>query len=151
MLRASVHLRRGDTAAARQELDLGKAAGGEFANLQVLEAVLADRAGRADQAMHLLATAETSHELGLTAIVMAAGVMARHGDLALAMKFIRRPFLTEMEVLTRLEPDLRPLLEHEAFAPRRSKQTLVWPLEAPPVPDEVAELFAAVRTESAPP
>jgi serine/threonine protein kinase/tetratricopeptide (TPR) repeat protein len=148
MLTAAVHLRRNDLEAARREYDLAKAGGAEPANVQVLEAMLADRSGRGEDAMRLLAAAETSQDLGMQSVVMGAGLAARHGDIARALRFMARPFLTDMFVVARVEPDLRPLLDYPPLAPRRSTQTLVWPAEAPPPPEELRALFQDVRIES---
>ena len=52
------------------------------------------------------------------------------------------------EVLIRLEPLLHPLLDLEAFAPRRSELELVWPVEAPMIDRTRLRLFREVRIES---
>ena len=42
---------------------------------------------------------------------------------------------------------LHSLLDHPPYAPARLERTLVWPAEAPPVPESVAKLFTGVRVE----
>jgi adenylate cyclase len=146
---ASVHLRRGDLVAARQVLADARTAGVMGAGLQVLEAILAGRAGRWDQAGRLLTFAEPSLELNPTSIGWAIEISLARGEMPRALAFAKRAIFADIHTATvRLNPAFRPLLDQAPFGPPVTPMTLVWPSEAPPVPDDVAALFAAVRVES---
>jgi tetratricopeptide (TPR) repeat protein len=149
---AAVHLRRGDLVAARQTLTDARGAGVTGPPLQIFEAIMAGRAGRWDQAGRLLTFAEPSLELGPPLLGLAIEISLARGERARALGFARRPIFLDISApMVRLNPALHTLLDEELFAPRRSARTLVWPAEAPPVPPEIAELFADVRVESGKP
>ena len=148
MLLAGVHVRRGDLSSARRTLTEGRMAGSKPANLLILEAVIACREGRLDEAGRLLTIAESSQELASLPLAWAAEIAIARGEAMRALGFFLRPISAPLaEILARLTPELHPLLDHPPLAPRRSARVLVWPSEAPPVSPEIAALFADVRVE----
>jgi len=147
MLRVYAHTKLDDLAALRGDLKDGREAGTDAANLNVMEGVIAERSGRREQATSHLAAAEISRELNLGAVLLAATTAVRLGDPARALRLLNRPFIRDFDILPRIEPALHSLLDHPPYAPARLERTLVWPAEAPPVPESVAELFTGVRVE----
>jgi hypothetical protein len=149
MLIAGVHVRRGDLPSARRTLAEGRAAGSKPANLLILEAIIACREGRQDEAGRLLTVAESSQELAALPLLWAAEIAIMRGETARALGFFSRPISAPLaETLARLTPELHPLLDHPPLAPRRSSRELVWPSEAPPVGPDIAALFSGVKVES---
>jgi len=142
-------LERGDLERARQAARDGLADGAERPCMKTVDAFIAAKEGRADDARRMLG--ELEHErirggwflevaavaaLGIGAFDLAAGYLQRRNAVALSPLVIR------------LTPELHPLLDRGPFAPRRSETTLVWPLEAPMMPASVHALFKEVRIES---
>lgn len=149
MARAMLHLRRGDLAGAERVARECLAEGVAIQNVRTIEAVVAARAGRVEEARKLTAELESSTGLGGGALMMVAGAALRIGEPERAVRFMTRKLIGPLgPIFARLDPELHPLLDREPFAPRRWKTTLVWPLEAPPLDAARRELFEAVRVES---
>ena len=146
---AAAHLDRQDLPSARKCLLELKEIPGAAAMAQALDAVLATRDGRPEQAGGALAVAETSLELNPTVLSWAIEACLARGELDRALAFANRPIFLDLHTtILRLTPALQPLLDQPQFGPRVSQRTLVWPAEAPPVPKEIAALFTDVRIES---
>jgi hypothetical protein len=80
---------------------------------------------------------------------VAAAAAVRLGKPDLAERFLDRKYIRDfVGWIVRLDPELHPLLDREAFAPRRASATLVWPLEAPMIDAARHALFKEVRIES---
>jgi len=140
---------RGENEEAAQVLRDGHACGGEPSNLQAMEARLAVRTGRLEEARRLLDELQHVTRLGGGAILSAAIVAMRLGQTDLARSFLGRRVLGEMAPISaRLEPDLHPLLDEPPYAPRRMDAALVWPLEAPMIDAARHAVFREVRIES---
>jgi len=148
-IRAWIHLGRGDLAAAEQALRDGVADGAFPDSMRAVEAAIAARAGRKEDASRLLTEIEKAPRAGPSALAMAASAAIRLGKLDLAARFLDRAFLRDfVSCVVRLDPELHPLLDREPFAPRRASVTLVWPLEAPMIDAARHALFQEVRIES---
>ncbi len=147
--RISIHLRRGDVAAAERALREGLADGAQITNMRPMEAMIAARSGRLEEARLLTRELESAGGLGARPLEVAAAVCLLVGEPERAVRFMTRKLIFDLApALARLEPELHPLLDREPFSPRRSDATLVWPLEAPPLDDARRELFKEVRVES---
>ena len=124
----------------------------EPANLAMLEAYLATRADRMDLAKRLLAQSAGSSLLSFGALGFGAAAAFRAGEVDRAIELFRRPLVVDASpVIMRLEEQLHPLLDLEAFAPRRASFDLVWPVEAPMIDRARLRLFRSVRIESGTP
>jgi adenylate cyclase len=147
--RARVHLGRGDLAAAEKVLREGIAEGADPASMRAIEAAIAARSGREEEARRLVREVEHAPRLAPQVLTIAASAAIRVGDLDLAARFLGRKFIQGFAAwLARLEPELHPLLDREPFAPRRAPIALVWPLEAPMIDAARHALFKEVRIES---
>jgi serine/threonine protein kinase/Tfp pilus assembly protein PilF len=148
-LRVWAALSSGDMGAAEQAIGEGRAQGAQEFNVRCLDAVVAVRSGRMEEARRLIDELEGTSGLGGGTLAMAAGAAVRLGDLARATGFLTRPIVGVFaQVLVRLVPELHPLLDHPPFAPRRSDLALIWPLEAPMIDAARHALFREVRIES---
>ncbi|MGH7681715.1 MAG: tetratricopeptide repeat protein, partial [Candidatus Eiseniibacteriota bacterium] len=140
---------RGDNDAAARFLREGAADGAEPDNLRTVEAMLAARAGRREEAVRLLRQVQNSTALNAGAISIAAGAALRAGDADLIERFQEKVLRTRMgQTMARLDPELHPLLDRPPFAPRRWDVTLIWPLEAPMIDPARYALFREVKIES---
>ena len=149
ILRAWANLSRGDLAAAEQAMREGAADGADPVNLRGVEAMLAARAGRLDEAGRILRGIADAKNLGAGSISVAAGAAARVGDPELSARFLEKVTGTRMGgTMARLDPELHPLLDRPSLAPRRRDVTLIWPLEAPMIDPARYVLFKEVRIES---
>ena len=149
MLRAWAHFFIGDLAAVERMVREGAADGADPANLKAVEAMLAARAGRLDDAKQILHGLRDAKTLGAGAVTMATGAAARVGDPELSARFTDKLVGMQMSVtMVRLDPELHPFLDRAPFAPRRLDATLIWPLEAPMIDPARYALFKEVRIES---
>ena len=149
-LRAWACLRRGDSEGIEQALREGVADQADPSTIRAIEAALAARSGRVQEARKLLDGLENAPRLGPGALAVAAGAAVRLGDPSYGARFqAGRRFIKEfVHWIIRLDPQLHPLLDYEPFAPRRALGTLVWPLEAPMIDPVRFALFKEVRIES---
>jgi tetratricopeptide (TPR) repeat protein len=147
--RAWAYFCQGDLPAVEQMVREGHADGADTANLRAVEAMLAVRGGRPDEALRMLLEVKDATNLGAGGVTLASGAAARVGDLELAARFVEKLRVALMtRTMTRLDPELHPLLDRAPFAPRRWDVTLVWPLEAPMIDPARYALFKEVRIES---
>ncbi len=147
--RAWAYFCQADLPAVEQMVREGRADGADTANLRAVEAMLAVRGGRPDEALRLLREVKDATNLGAGGVTLAGGAAARVGDLELAARFVEKLRVSMMTpTMTRLDPELHPLLDRAPFAPRRWDVTLVWPLEAPMIDPARFALFKEVRIES---
>ena len=127
------------------------AEGVDAATLAMLEAAIAAQAGDADRAARLLAEFGDA-VVHWSAIAFGASAAFRIGQHARAAEFMStRSIKATAPAILRLDPLLHPLLDLEAFAPRRSPLTLVWPVEAPMIDRTRLRLFKEVRIGSGTP
>jgi len=152
MLHARLALLRGSPADARHWMEEARRRGGDAAHIGMLEANLAALAGDSDRVTSLLAEFGSETSLSWPAIQLGADAAFRvdRPDQALALMRLRS-FQPVAHVLLRLDRLLHPLLDLEAFAPRRSPLTLVWPVEAPMIDRTRLRLFKEVRIGSGTP
>jgi hypothetical protein len=144
-----VYLKRNDLGVVERVAREAVDDGADPANMRALEAALAVRTGRADDARRIVRELEGVPSLGSGALLMAAGTALRVGDLDAALSFFQRKLVWDLApTLIRLDPELHPLLDHAPFAPRRWDVSLVWPLEAPMIDPARHALFREVRIES---
>ncbi len=149
IFRAWVVLDRGDLGAAERVVREGLADQADPANLRAIEALIAARAGRLEEARRWVVELTDSPGLGSGALTIAANAAARIGDLDRAARFMGRSLLTDLNhTIVRLEPDLHSLLDRAPFAPRRRAVTLVWPLEAPMIDEARFAVFREVRVDT---
>jgi TolB-like protein/Tfp pilus assembly protein PilF len=149
VIRAMCHLRRGDMAAAQREAGEGLADGANPAHLRPIEAVVAARTGRMDEAQRLVDELENVGGIGAGSLLLLAEAVVRLGDPARAARLVTRQILGDLAgTHLRLDPALHPILELSPFAPRRSERALIWPLEAPMMDARVHAVFKEVRIES---
>jgi hypothetical protein len=121
-------------------------------NLDGLEALIAVRSGRTEEARRLLASCEGRRTLLAGSLMSAAGAALRLGEGDVAIRLMTREIVRELgPVLVRLDPELHPLLDRAPFSPRRSALSLVWPLQSPMIDPARHGLFHEVRIESAVP
>jgi hypothetical protein len=117
--------------------------------MRAILAAIAARAGRLEETAALLDEAEASREVGATGLLQAAIAAVLRGEHARAIRFLDRPLMRDMaDSFVRLLADLNPLLDEPRFAPRRSRQVLVWPAEATPPDARITDLYSGVRLES---
>ena len=127
----------------------GREMGAEPSNLAMIEAYLAARDGHVDQAKRLLEEWKGSSVRGLSAISFGAMAAMQIGEPQRAVVLLQRRMIDAFApLIVRLDEMLHPLLDLEAFAPRRSNLDLVWPLEAPMIDRTRLRLFRQVRIES---
>jgi TolB-like protein/Flp pilus assembly protein TadD len=149
ILRAWAHLSLGDLAAAEQVVREASADGADAANLKAVEAMVAARAGRLEEARGLLRGIADATNLGAGTISIAAGAAARVGEPDMSARFLDKVTGTLMgPSMARLDPELHPFLDRAPLAPRRRDATLIWPLEAPMIDPARHALFREVRIES---
>jgi len=148
-LRASCHLGRGDLEAADRSASAASADGMDAPNLKTVAAAIAVRRGRMDEARRALDELETSSALILGSVYMLAEVAVRLGYVDRAVKLLDRPVVGYSgNTMVRLDPNLHAVLDHPPFAPRRSENILVWPVEAPMMDPRCVAVFREVRIES---
>jgi len=146
---ARVHLLRGDLSAAEAAMREGLAENAEPANMRAIEAAIAARSGREEEARRLVRELDHAEQLGPPTLMTAASAAVRVGELDVAARLLGRKVMEGiLSCAVRLEPELHPLLDRAAFAPRRSSAALVWPLEAPMIQAACHALFREVRIES---
>jgi serine/threonine protein kinase/Tfp pilus assembly protein PilF len=147
--RARFHMSRGDDSAVEAVIREGIADGAQPDTIRAIQAALAARSAREQEARELLLKVDTSSQLAPQARTMTAWTAIHLGDLDLAVRFLSRRYLEDfLPCLVRLDPALHPLVDREPFAPRRSPLALVWPLEAPMIDAARHALFREVRIES---
>jgi len=146
---AAVHLERNDDAAAEQAARDGLAAGAEPDNMQAVFAMLAARAGRAEEARKRVTELERSAKVGGLMLPLLAGACLRVGLPDVARRFMERTLVRDLaSCLARLDPETHALLDLPPLAPRRRDGVLVWPLESPMIDARRHALFREVRIES---
>jgi serine/threonine protein kinase/tetratricopeptide (TPR) repeat protein len=151
-LRAIVFLNRGDLAAAAQAVRGGLDDGANPSEIRTVDALIAVRAGRTDEAKRIVQELENVRPLDTGSLTALAAAAVRLGDLKRAVGFMRRQIIRNWSpCIVRLHRDLHPLLDREPFAPRRWDVELVWPLEAPMIDPVCRALFREVRVESGAP
>ncbi len=149
LLAAWVHLGRGDLESADRTRREGLTDKASPDNMRAIEAAVAARAGRGEEAARLVVELERAERLGPGALSMAASAAIRIGKPEAALRFLDRRFVRDLvRWVARLDPELHPLLDRQPFAPRRIAATLVWPLEAPMIDAARFALFQEVRIES---
>jgi tetratricopeptide (TPR) repeat protein len=148
--RASIRLDQGDIAGARRAWNEGNADGARRGDMQALDAAIAYREGRVEEArIRIRELQDVQDGLIAASIFPAAGTAIRLGEIDIAEKMLFRKLLLDlMPTQARLDKELHPLLDREALAPRRRDVTLVWPLEAPMIDPVRFHLFRDVRIES---
>jgi hypothetical protein len=148
-LRAWSEYERGDLGAAEDTRRAGLADGAMPENMRTVEAAIAVRAGRAEVARRILHELDRGSALATGSLVVAAGTAVRLGEIELAVRFMSKPIVTPLApILSRLVPELHPMLDHPPFSPRRLESALVWPLESPMIDPVRHGLFKEVRIES---
>ncbi len=148
-LEADAYLHRGEDAHAAEVIRAARARGANADALQAIEATLALRAGNVEEARRVLLEIENSPGLAFGSIRYLAMLAVRLGDLDRAVRMLARPvFRPLVRAQLRLDPAFHPLLDRPEFAPRRSEETLVWPVEAPMMHRSMLKLFKDVRIES---
>jgi hypothetical protein len=148
-VRAWMHLTHGDLAAAGQALREGLADGARKEDMKAIEATIAAREGRLDEARRLVHELHDTPGLGATSLTLVTSAALQLGEADVALRFLDRPILRALApTLARLDPFLHPILDHAPYAPRRRDATLVWPLEAPMIDGARHRLFREVRIES---
>ncbi|MEO6461648.1 MAG: hypothetical protein ABIP29_01080, partial [Candidatus Eisenbacteria bacterium] len=148
-LESVVLLEQGEPADAGRALEAGRAAGAHPATLRAVEAKIAARAGRLNDAGRLFDELESTPGMGMGALQALAEVALRLGRPEAALHLLARPLIKDMApVFVRLDTALHPLLDGAPFAPRRMDVTLVWPLEAPMIDRARFRLFREVKIES---
>ncbi len=149
ILRAWANFLRGDLRAAEQVMREGIADGAEPLNMRAVEAMLAARAGRLEEAGRILRGMTDATKLGAASISIAAGAAARIGEPELSARFLDKVMVIRMgPSMARLDPELHPFLDQAPLAPRRRDVALIWPLEAPMIDPARHALFREVRIES---
>lgn len=149
VIRAWIQVGRGDLRGAEETMRAGMADGADPGSMRGIEAAIAARSGREEEARRLAHEAERAPFLGPGSLSMLASVCGRLGEFDLAARFLGRKVTLEFRpLIARLDPELHLLLDHEPFAPRRAAATLVWPLEAPMIDAARHALFREVRIES---
>jgi serine/threonine protein kinase len=131
-------------------VEQAQGAGLDPANLGLIEAYFAARSGRLERARQLLHAFAGFKETYLGPASLGARAALLLEDPARAAGFFTGiPSLKHIApVLLRLQSGLHPLLDHPAFAPRKSHLTLVWPLEAPGIDPARRTVFREVRIET---
>ena len=149
--RAWIQIARRDLAAASQVLRDGLDDGAAPLNLRAVEPLIAVLKGQREEACERLKDLEGEgalHPIAPTVLALVAAC-AQVGDFGAALRWADRPVVRfQMQTFARLIPELHPLLDHPAFAPRCRDVTLVWPLEAPMIDAARRALFQEVRIES---
>jgi serine/threonine protein kinase/Tfp pilus assembly protein PilF len=148
-LLASTHLLRGDLDAAQQAIDSGRADGAMLPNMRAMEALVQARRGMREEAKRALVELKDTQGLGARALVALAEASIILGEPELGVPYISRPVMSDLGVTSlRLDPALHSLLDRAPFAPRRSSNVLVWPIEAPMMDRSILPLFREIRIES---
>ncbi|MFN8176807.1 MAG: protein kinase [bacterium] len=148
-VRAWISLGRGDLAAAGQAVREGLADGARKEDMRAIEALIAAREGRLDEARRLVRELHDTPGLAATSLTLITGAALQLGEVDVALRLLDRPILRSLApTLLRLDPFLHPILDHAPYAPRRRDATLVWPLEAPMIDAARHRLFRDVRIES---
>ena len=149
-MRAWIHLGRGDLTGAEQAMREGVADRARPDDNRAIEAAIAARSGRADEARKQVRELDAVAGLISTSLMLSAGAALRIGETEIGSRFLARKLLRDLApTLARLDPELHPLLDHAPLAPRRCDLALVWPLEAPMIDAARHALFREVRIESA--
>ena len=147
-LEAAMHLGRGDLVSARRVWSEALGRGLRQSNIDMIETILEAKEGHLEEAGRRLAVADST-ELGLMPLNWALEIAVMRGDMTRATEIMKRPMIGRLhQPMLRLIPALHPLLDLEAYGPRRLNQALVWPKEAPPPRPDVAALFESVRFET---
>ena len=146
---AWIHAARGDLGGMADAVRAGRADGARPDDLRAAEALLAAMSGRTEEARATAQELRRVPGLIFTSLFMAAEAAMRAGDREVAAGFLLSPLLKDLaSVLARVLPNLHPVLDLPAFAPRRSDVVLVWPLEAPMLDTSVHRVFREVKIES---
>ncbi|HET7224633.1 MAG TPA: protein kinase [Candidatus Eisenbacteria bacterium] len=147
--RAWLALRRGDLPAAERSRREGAADHARPDDLRAIDALLAARAGHAEEARRIVHELRERTGIGSIGLLMMAEAAVRIGELDVAVEIVNVRLLYALSpTLARLTPALHPILDLDRFAPRRRDATLVWPLEAPMLDPSVHALFREVKIES---
>jgi TolB-like protein/Flp pilus assembly protein TadD len=148
-MRAWLEFDRGNLDAVERIMRDAHSAGAEPSCIGAVEAAVAARRGRSDEARRLMKEVEGSAELLPGFRSLLAGAALRVGEPERAVRLFQHPSIADfVPMLLRLIPEVHPLLDREPFAPRRWNTALVWPLEAPMIDAIRHALFREVRIES---
>jgi serine/threonine protein kinase/Flp pilus assembly protein TadD len=151
-MRISVHLRRGEIAAAEELFRESVEQNADPEIMRSREALVAAHQGRSEVVKRILQEISGSVWNNPDALGALASAAVRIGEHDLAIQLLDRGRIPGfLPILVRLEPDLHPLLDREPYAPRRLDHTLVWPLQAPMIDEARHALFRHVCIESAKP
>jgi len=146
---ATIQLATGDTEAAGRTIQAGLADGAAPLQMRCLEAHLAARTGRLEEARRMVQELDTGPALGTGAILDAAVAAVMVGEMDIASRFLNRTVTSQLApIAARLDPELHGILDRAPFAPRRLDATLVWPLEAPMIDRARFRLFKEVRIDT---
>jgi serine/threonine protein kinase/Tfp pilus assembly protein PilF len=148
VLRASICLRTGDMSGAAREVSTAE---GDVPDpeLQAVLAVIAARVGKIGEARSALQIFGKARGANDQAHLLAMEAALRCGETDTAYKLFCRPVISwGRRFLVRIHPELRSLLDMEAFGPPRIDLTLVWPAEALLPEDSIRTLFSAWRVEN---
>jgi len=152
LLHVQVALLQGNREDARRWMEAARGDGADAAALGLVEAYLATLAADTSRAEHLLTQFGSATVFSWFALQCGALAALRIHRPDQAMEFMRIRMIKDVApVLLRLDPLAHPLLELDAFAPRRSPLTLVWPVEAPMIDRTRLRLFQDVRIGSGTP
>jgi len=89
------------------------------------------------------------HQMGFGALMTAASVALRVGEMETAIQIMSRRVAGALAASSiRMDLDLMPLADEPPFAPRRMDETLVWPLEAPMIDAARFRMFRDMKVES---
>jgi serine/threonine protein kinase/Tfp pilus assembly protein PilF len=142
-------LHRGEDGRAADAIQSAQARGANSDSLRPFGAMLALRAGNPEEARRVLLELEANPGLAFGSIRVLALLAVRLGELDRAMRILERPVFRPLtHTHLRLDPDFHVLLDRPEFAPRRSEQTLIWPVEAPMMHRSILRLFREVKIES---
>ena len=139
-MRAHAFAEQDRFAAAEHEIASGRAAGVPGPILDAAEALLSARAGKADRAVHLIERLKPYPPGESYGCELAAGAAALLGDAGAAVHFLRAAERIDQRpwAYWRLSPNLRTAsasAEFQTLIGERGRR-LVWPMEAPPLPQD---------------
>jgi hypothetical protein len=87
--------------------------------------------------------------LGAGSLVALAQAAVFIGEPEFGTSYLSRPVMADLGPTSiRLTPALHVLLDRAPFGPRRSKNALIWPIEAPMMDRSILPLFREIRIDS---
>jgi TolB-like protein/Flp pilus assembly protein TadD len=141
-----------DRAGMVAAVERGRDQGADPGNLAAYEALVAASLGQREEARRHLDAALATPNLHAGGVSAAAQTALELGETEVAVELLRRRLTIRLApMIVRLEPSLHGLLDHSAFAPRRSSLTLTWPVEAPMIDPVRLGLFKEVKIASGTP